>query len=97
MLTGFMFNQMNSRELVIVSDGINQDTKEAIRKIRSIYSPHMVVLLKDVSKASNLEKIAPWTKAHTLMDGKQTYYLCENFSCKRPTTNIKTILNYLNG
>ena len=97
MLTGFMFNQMNSKELVIVSNGINQDTKEAIRKIRSIYSPHMVVLLKDVSKASDLEKIAPWTKAHTLMDGKQTYYLCENFSCKRPTTNIKTILNYLNG
>ena len=97
MLTGFMFNQMNSKELVIVSNGINQDTKEAIRKIRSIYSPHMVVLLKDVSKTSDLEKIAPWTEAHTLMDGKQTYYLCENFSCKRPTTNVKTILNYLNG
>ena len=97
MLTGFMFNQMNSKELVIVSDGINKETKEAIRKIRSIYSPHMVVLLKDVSKTSDLEQTAPWTKAHTLIDGKQTYYLCENFSCKRPTTNIKTILNYLNG
>ena len=29
-------------------------------------------------------------------DKKLTFYLCENFSCKQPTTNIKTILNYLN-
>lgn len=96
MLTAFMFNQKYSRELVIVSNGLDERTEDAMRKIKDTYAPNMVTLFKDMSEPSPLEKIAPWTEAHSLMDNKPTFYLCEDFSCKRPTTNIKTVLNYLN-
>jgi uncharacterized protein YyaL (SSP411 family) len=96
MLIAFMFNQKDSRELVIVSNGLDERTEDAMRKIKDTYAPNMVTLFKDISEPSSLEKIAPWTEAHSLMDNKPTFYLCEDFSCKRPTTNIKTVLNYLN-
>tara|TARA_S200000501_G_scaffold52516_1_gene42614 strand:- start:480 stop:1850 length:1371 start_codon:yes stop_codon:yes gene_type:complete len=96
MLTAFMFNQKNSKELVIVSNGLDEKTEDAIKRVKDTYAPNMVTLFKDMSKPSLLEKIAPWTEAHSLMDNKPTFYLCEDFSCKRPTTNIKTVLNYLN-
>ena len=95
MLTAFMFDLKDPKELVIAADGLDSNTEESIRKVREVYSPNMVILFKDISNPSELEKIAPWTEAHSLMDGKPTFYVCENFSCKRPTTNIKTVLNYI--
>ena len=96
MLTGFMFDLKDPKELVIVADGKTPETQELIQKIRGNYSPNKVVLFKDMSDPDPLTDIASWTKAHSMMDGKPTFYVCENFSCKRPTTNIKTVLNYLN-
>ena len=96
MLTGFMFDLKDPKELVIVADGKTPETQEMIQQIRGNYSPNKVVLFKDMSDPDPLTEIASWTKAHSMMDGKPTFYVCENFSCKRPTTNIKTVLNYLN-
>ena len=96
MLTGFMFDLKDPKELVIVADGKTARTQELIQQIRENYSPNKVVLFKDISDPDPLVEIASWTKAHSMMDGKPTFYVCENFACKRPTTNIKTVLNYLN-
>ena len=96
MLTGFMFDLKDPKELVIVADGKTPETQELIQQIRGNYSPNKVVLFKDMSDPDPLTEIASWTKTHSMMDGKPTFYVCENFSCKRPTTNIKTVLNYLN-
>ena len=96
MLTGFMFDLKDPKELVIVADGKTPETQDLIQQIRENYSPNKVVLFKDMSDPDPLTEIASWTKAHSMMDGKPTFYVCENFACKRPTTNIKTVLNYLN-
>ncbi len=96
MLTAFMFDLKDSKELVIVANGLDPKTEESIRKIRDVYTPNMVILFKDMSDPSGLEKLAPWVQEHSLMDERPTFYVCEDFSCKRPTTNIKTVLNYLN-
>ena len=96
MLTGFMFHSKNPKELVLVSDENNDEVKDMINKIQNIYSPNKVILLKTNSNSEKISKIAPWIENYHMKDKKMTYYLCENFSCKQPTTNIKTILNYLN-
>ena len=95
MLTGFMFDLKDPKELVIAANGYDEKVNELVRKIRVTYSPNKVVLFKDISDTKDIEKIAPWVTAHSIMDDKPTFYVCENFTCKRPTTNIKTVLNYI--
>ena len=95
MMTGFMFDLKKPKELVIVFNSNNHDYKQIIKQIRKHYSPNMVVLLKDKSNPSDIEKISPWLTAYTMIDNKPTYYICENFSCKRPTTNLELALNYI--
>ena len=95
MLTGFMFDLKDPKELVIAANGYDEKVNELVRKIRGTYSPNKVVLFKDISDTKDIEKIAPWVAAHSIMDDKPTFYVCENFTCKRPTTNIKTVLNYI--
>ncbi|MDA8753943.1 hypothetical protein N9N24_05535, partial [Candidatus Marinimicrobia bacterium] len=95
MITGFMFNIKNPIQLVIVADCKKDDLSQVFEKINLKYSPNKVVLLKDISKPAELEEIAPWVKNYKMMDNKPTYYLCEDFVCKRPTTNLNTILKII--
>jgi len=90
-----MFDLKDPKEVVIVANSYDSNTEELIQKIRGNYSPNKVVLFKHISDSKKLEKIAPWISAHSVMDNKPTFYVCEDFTCKRPTTNIKTVLNYL--
>ena len=96
MLTAFIFNLKFPKELVIVAEKNNSEIRNLINSVQSVYSPNKVIILKTKSTSNNLNKLAPWLKNHEMINNKPTFYLCENFSCKQPTTNIKTILNYLN-
>ncbi|MBT3999577.1 MAG: thioredoxin domain-containing protein, partial [Candidatus Marinimicrobia bacterium] len=96
MLTAFMFDLKDPKEVVVVGDSNNPDTQKMIQAIRDNYSPNKVVLFKDTSNPNALNLVAPWTKNHTMMNNKPTFYICENFACKRPTTNLETALRFIN-
>ncbi len=96
MLTAFIFNLKSPKELVIVAEENNSETKSIINRIQSIYSPNKVIILKTKAVSERINNLAPWLKNHEMINSKPTFYFCEDFSCKQPTTNIKTILNYLN-
>ena len=96
MITGFMFDLKNPKELVIVSNKYDTKTKELVQKIRNNYSPNKITLFKDLSNSRPLEEIIPWISDYSMINDKPTFYVCENFTCKRPTTNIKTVIKFLN-
>ena len=96
MLTAFMFDLKDPKEVVLVGDSNDPKTQKMIRALRENYVPNKVVLFKDISKPDALSIVAPWTENHVMMDGKPTFYICENFACKQPTTNLDLALKYLN-
>ncbi len=97
MLTGFMFDTQNSKEIVIVGDSRNRNTIKFIQTIRTSYAPHKVLLFKDTSVSENrLEKLANWTSTQNSINGKPTAYVCKNFACNQPTSDIKTALSFIN-
>ena len=95
MLTGFMFDLKEPKEVVVVANSYNSKTKKLVQKLKDNYCPNKVIIFKDLSDPKRLEEIAPWISDYSVIDNKPTYYICEGFTCKRPTTNIKTVLNYL--
>ncbi len=97
MLSGYMFNHNNTKELVIVAEKMDKALANILDEIQNVYSPNSVILLKTNSNKKVLSKIAPWTKNHEKKEGKITYYLCENFSCKQPTTSLRFIKNSLDS
>ena len=95
MLTSFMFNQENPKEIVIVAKEKSPEAITLVRKIQDIYNPHSIIIFKEMNNDSGLDKIAPWTSMHDTIDDKITFYVCENFACKRPTTDVNTAIKYL--
>jgi len=95
MLTSFMFGQENPKEIVVVAKEKSPEAITLVREIQDIYSPHSIIIFKELNNDAELDKIAPWTSMHDTIDGKITFYVCENFACKRPTTDLNTAIKYL--
>ena len=95
MLTSFMYGLDNPKEIVIVAKEKNAKAMSSIRKIQEIYNPNSIIILKELKNRTELDNIAPWTNMHDTINDKMTYYICENFSCRRPTNDINIAIKYL--
>ena len=95
MLTSFMYGLDNPKEIVIVAKEKNAKTMSSIRKIQEVYNPNSIIIFKELKNRSELDNIAPWTAMHDTVNDEMTYYICENFSCRRPTTDIDIAIKYL--
>ena len=96
MMTAFMFDFKNPKEVVLVGDSNDPETQKTISAIRKNYSPNKVLLFKDVSNPGALVKVAPWTKDHVMINDSPTFYICKNFACKQPTTSLDLAMKYMN-
>jgi uncharacterized protein YyaL (SSP411 family) len=86
-----------SYEVVIVGNSRAKDTKEMVRAVRRHFIPNKVVLLRTTEKKSpGIERVAEFTKHQPSIDNKATAYVCLNYACKAPTTEIGTMLEMLN-
>ena len=95
MLSSFMYGLDNPKEIVIVAKEKNAKTMSSIRKIQEVYNPNSIIIFKELKNRTELDNIAPWTTMHDTVNDQITYYICENFSCRRPTTDIDIAIKYL--
>jgi uncharacterized protein YyaL (SSP411 family) len=66
-----------------------------LREISSRFQPHSVVLLAD---SRSRETLARWNEAVRGMqtiNGKTAAYVCENFTCQLPVTEVAELVGLL--
>ncbi len=89
MLSTLDFSIGPTREIVIAADLHRADTDKMLRFVQSRYLPNIVLLFHQTGKAGEaIEKIAPFVKWQTAIDNKPTAYVCQNYACKQPVTEI---------
>lgn len=90
MLCALDFALHAPEQAVIVGDRSAQDTQQMLKTVQADYLPNLVVLLKNTAKPQEgilTKELEPFTST----EGKPTFYLCENFTCQAPTTEIKEV------
>ncbi len=75
-----------SQEIVVVGIPGKKDAEDLLRVIAGSYLPNAVVLFKREGDAA-LERLAPFVKDMTMVEGSAAAYVCSNFSCQRPVTS----------
>ncbi len=86
-----------SYEVVIVGDSEARDTKSMLKAVRSQYIPNKVLLFRQTEKEiPDIVSVAEFTKSQLSLGGKATAYVCLNYICKLPTTDIDKMLELLN-
>jgi len=84
-------------EVVIAGKAQAKDTKAMAKALRTSFLPNKVVLLNPGERESpEIAKLAEFTKNQSSIGGRATAYVCMNYNCKLPTTDINKMLQLLN-
>jgi uncharacterized protein YyaL (SSP411 family) len=81
-------------EVVIAGRRGANDTRAMLTALRKPFLPGKVVVVRpsDKKEAAAIIRLAPYTEYMVPKDGKATAYVCTNFICKLPTTDISQML-----
>lgn len=90
----FAFN--TSYEIIIAGKKDNDDTKKMLKEIFLNFIPNKVVALNPfLNEKNEILKEMPILKNKLPISGNTTAYVCKNYSCKLPTTDINKMLELL--
>ncbi len=86
-------NFAHSQEIVIVGKRDDDIFRDMIRELGQGFFPHKVVLFKPADNVeSPIERLAPFVKSLQAQDGKTTAYVCRNYRCSLPTTDVSQMM-----
>jgi uncharacterized protein YyaL (SSP411 family) len=83
-----------SHEIVIAGDPAAEDTRDMLSALWSRFIPNKVVICRPAGE-SPITQIAAYTESQTSLDGQATAYVCQNYACRAPTTEIAAMIQAL--
>ncbi len=95
MMCGLAFGVGPSYEIVISGDPSKEDTKAMIAALREKYIPHKVIILRNHEASPAISQLATYTENQVMIDNKATAYVCQNFTCSAPTTDVKKMMELI--
>ena len=85
-----------SCEVVIAGDSRADHTKEMLKAVNKPFMPNKIVLLRPTEREGpDILRIAPFARNQVDLEGKATAYVCRNYSCEKPTTDVNQMLELL--
>ncbi|MDD3627680.1 MAG: hypothetical protein PHV06_10210, partial [bacterium] len=76
------------------SNSKGSEIREFIDKINSEFLPNAVIILNTLDN-DDLQKILPYLKEYKTIEGQPAIYICQNFKCESPLTDLNEALNRL--
>jgi hypothetical protein len=96
MLVGLDYSLAAKREVVIAGDASTEPTRVLLNELRSRFLPYTAALLVDSDATrQKLTRIFPSAGVMRQIDGQPTVYVCENYACRLPTTEVSKFAELL--
>jgi hypothetical protein len=96
MLVALSWARSKPKQIVIAGKADDAATSAMLRQVHRHFLPHRVLILADAGGGQRFfaERVE-FMKSVGKIDNKPTAYVCENFACQLPTTDLKTLANLL--
>ena len=96
MLVAVDFYLGPNQEIVVAGDIGKEDTRQMLRALNQRYMPRAVrIFHSSTPDSTEIEKLTPFVKDQPALDGKATAYICENYTCRAPVTNVEQLQRLL--
>jgi hypothetical protein len=80
------------RQIVIAGKKDLPETKALLKEVHGHFLPNTVVILADANEGQKyLGERNDAVRTMSLVEGKPAAYVCENFTCKAPVTDVKRL------
>jgi len=95
-LTGLEFMLGPNFEVVVTGMPGAEDTTAMVRAIRSRYTPDSLVIFRPSGEERpEIVEVAGFTRDIVMIEEKATAYVCTNYACDIPTTDIDEMLRLM--
>ncbi|MFD1167690.1 thioredoxin domain-containing protein [Oceanobacillus caeni] len=89
-LQSLQLMEYKTKEVVILGKKDNDKGIHLLKEVQTEFLPNVVFLFGEAPE--NFSEVAPFATAYKQIDDETTVYICENFACRQPTTNIENAL-----
>lgn len=76
------------RKIVIASSGEIEESWSMLTAIGEYFLPETTIAFNDYSRVEIIAELMPDVSQHKVIQGKPTVYICEDFACQPPITNV---------
>ena len=98
MLCALDFYLGDPMEIAVVGRRDDPETGEIIRTIRDCYIPNKILVFFDPENdPKELEDSIPLLRGRTTNEGKPVVYICKDYVCKAPITDVGVLKEALSG
>jgi uncharacterized protein YyaL (SSP411 family) len=96
MLAAIDFGLARPKQIILAGMPEAADTKVLLRAVHSRFIPNKILLLADGGAGQKyLGTALPELQSMTMLEGKATAYVCENYACQLPTSEAGAMLQLL--
>ena len=81
-----------TKEIVLAGDSRDTNMQKMLNIVHKSFLPEAVIIFNDVAeKDQDLFELVPYIKEQGPIEGKATVYICQNYSCQAPISDIKEL------
>ncbi len=95
MLLAIDFRKRPVKEIVLVLPDNREDGVLFFKALSEGFYPNKVIARLPGYDKQEWNRLIPWTKDRPVLDGKTTVYVCRNFTCLLPTTDVDVFVQQL--
>ena len=97
MMAGISVYHQPRPQVVIVGHRDSENTRAMLAALAASYTPAMVgLLVAPGDHQSRMAALLPFVGNMTMLDGQATAYVCKDFTCDAPTTDIAVLVEAIN-
>lgn len=95
-LVALDFSLSKPMQIVLAGNRMHPMVCEMIDEIHRRFLPNKIMLFADASEGQEfLSRFVPFFGKLTTVRGKQMVYICENYTCELPTSDVRTMIQIL--
>lgn len=98
MLAALDFHIDKPKQIIIAGDPKQEAVRYMLKEVHKRYIPNKIILFADGGPGQRfLGQSLPFIKSMRMIDGRATAYVCENYVCKLPTSDLQVMAKLLGG
>jgi uncharacterized protein YyaL (SSP411 family) len=92
MAAAYLFSIEKPRQIVIAGERDDSGTQAILNEVHSRFLPNKIVILLEAGKGQvRLSELNPFYFSFPMQGGKATAYICQDFVCQLPTSDLGMI------
>lgn len=96
LLSAVLYDIKPSKEIILVGLKGDSSVKKMWETVKNRYAPFDVSIIKYIDhNAIQLEKVVPYVKGYKMKDNRAAAYVCSNFTCRKPVSEIEELKEIL--